>query len=86
VHWIPEESMCAITLPLIAPTWAVFYLVPTLLRGNAYGAHSWAEAVIYPFTQPEQPHFMTLTVVHWIPEDSHVCDYAAANRTYAGLT
>jgi len=24
------------------------------------------------FTQSEQPHFMTLTVVHWIPEDS-VC-------------
>ena len=24
----------------------------------------------YPFTQPEQPHVMTLTVVHWIAEDS----------------
>jgi len=42
----------------------------TLRRGNAYGAHSWAEAVIYPVTQPEQPHAMTLTVVHWIPEDA----------------
>ncbi len=42
----------------------------TLLRGNAYGAYSWAEAVIYPVTQLEQPHVMTLTVVHWIPEDS----------------
>ncbi len=42
----------------------------TLRRGNAYGAHSWAEAAIYPFTQPEQPHVMTLTVLHWIPEDS----------------
>ncbi len=43
----------------------------------------------YPFTQPEQPHVMTLTVLHWIPEDSrgfYVCDYAAANRTYAGYT
>ena len=61
----------------------------TLRRGNAYGAHSWAEAAIYPFTQPEQPHVMTLTVLHWIPEDSrgfYVCDYAAANRTYAGYT
>ena len=47
-----------------------FCLVPTLPRGNAYGAHSWAEAVIYPVTQPEQPHVMTLTVLHWIPEDS----------------
>ena len=40
------------------------------MRGNAYEAYSWAEAVIYPVTQPEQPHFMTLTVLHWIPEDS----------------
>jgi len=23
VHWIPEDSMCAITLPLIAPTRAL---------------------------------------------------------------
>ena len=47
-----------------------FIIFPALLRGNAYGVHSWAEAVIYPSTQPEPPHVMTLTVVHWIAEDS----------------
>jgi len=35
VHWIPEDSMCAITLPLIAPTRAASAERQTETRAQA---------------------------------------------------
>ena len=44
----------------------VFFLVPTLQRGNAYRTEIMGRSR-YKFTNADLPHFMTCTVLHWIP-------------------
>ena len=47
-----------------------FYLAPTRLRGNAYGTKIMGRSR-YKITKPNSPHFMTCTVLHWIPVFTH---------------
>jgi hypothetical protein len=67
----PRDGVLTLLQRLILPPAEIDIIsFPRSCVGNAYGAHSWAEAIIYLVAQPERPHFMTLTVLHWIPEDA----------------
>jgi len=49
-----------------APAWECVFLVPMLQRGNAYRTKIMGRSR-YKITNPELPHFITLTVLNWIP-------------------
>ena len=65
---------------------SAIYLVPTLRRGNAYGAQYMGRSRYLSIHSTRTASCYDADGIALDSRGFHVCDYAAANRTYVGLT